>query len=279
MRVLSDKHIRRYKEDGFLYLPRFLKKRDVANIRTGYRDCLASMPVGVHTDYEADGETVRSFMNYHFVNPALDHYTRHPKVLSAVNQIVNSEVYVTQSKINAKAPMGEGITKGKQWLYHRGFSFWYLLDGIKNPTMTSAFIFLSEHSEENGAVYVLSGSHADFNVSRLYDELDPSVRFTYDVVDRQNDTAEDLSLKINPEYLREYEEDHDLVYLEGDPGDFVLMDPRLLHASGENYTEKSRDVMITVYNPVGNQPEHPREDLHICAPYVGPVYPSEGVIS
>lgn len=263
MALFTTNNLAAYERDGYLKLAGVFDSSEVAAIRRAYRDCIEHALEGIKIIYEDDDTTVRSIMSYHQRHPILDRYTRDSRVLKIINDIVQAPVYVSQSKINPKAPKSIGDVKGKKWAYHRGFAFWHLLDGMPKPAMVSAFIYLTEQTEENGALYALKGSHENVTVDSIKRELGFEEKGTGA---RADDTSEYLSLQILPKILEEYQQRYERVFLTGQPGDLMLMDSRLLHASDDNNTNKSRDVMITVYNPTDNLPQHPRQESFLCEP-------------
>lgn len=185
-------------------------------------------------------------MSYHHDDDTLRNYTYHPRIIPIVEQLVGKNTYVSQSKINLK----HGI-KGKKWEYHRGFTFWHYLDGMPNNSMISLFIYLTEHTIENGAVYGLLGSHKDINLQTIKKESNIEI-------DTERDTAQDLSISIKDEYIKEYESKYMKHYFTGNAGDVLIMHSCLLHASENNITSQSRDVMITVYNKIENHRNNKR---------------------
>ena len=250
-----------YREHGYLIIKNCFTSKEVESMRASYRECIANRPEGIEVIYEDDGSTPRSIMSYHQNIETLSYFTHEARVLDIVNEIVGPKYYVSQSKINPKAPLDKSEIKGKKWDYHRGFSFWNLLDGIPEPSMVSSFIFLTEQTEENGAVFVLEGSHSDVSIEDIKNEIGAD---TSQVNNRKNDTSEYLSIQIRPEKISEYKKKYKRVVLEGNPGDLVFMHPNLLHASEPNMSDVSRDLMISVYNSTDNLPQTPRNEHYLC---------------
>lgn len=256
-------HIAFYNKHGYLILKKFYTEKDVQAIQEGYQKCIKGMDDRIKIIFENDGTTPRSIMSYHQNEETLDFYTREARALEIVKEMVGPEFYVSQSKINPKAPVEEDEIKGKKWDYHRGFAFWNLLDGMPRPDMVSAFIFLTEQTEENGAVFVLEDSHLDVSIEDIKNEIGMNDS-PADGGERKNDTSEYLSIQIKEEKLDEYQRKFKKVVLAGEPGDLVFMHPKLLHASEPNMSNASRDLMITVYNSIDNLPQTPRAETYLC---------------
>ncbi|MFK7785589.1 MAG: phytanoyl-CoA dioxygenase family protein [Crocinitomicaceae bacterium] len=271
MKKTMSENIAFYREHGYLILKNFYTEKDCQAISEGYRKCIESKKDEIEIIYENDGTTPRSIMSYHLNEETLDFYTREARALEVVKEIVGPEFYVSQSKINPKAPVDESEIKGKKWDYHRGFAFWNLLDGMPRPDMVSSFIFLTEQNEQNGAVFVLEDSHKDVSVQDIKNEIG---LIDDEGLDRTNDTSEYLSIQIQDEELENYKSQFKRVILEGEAGDLVFMDPKLLHASEPNLSNKSRDLMITVYNSSKNLPQTPRTETYLCERNFEPVKPA-----
>src|SRR3989344_3515282 len=251
-------YVESYHRDGFFVVRGFFFEQDTQVIRNANQECIQDAAFGAKVIHEEGNPSkpVRSVMGHHQSHRTLDYFTRHPSLVELVQELLQSQAYVSQFKINTKAPDSEG---GKRWVYHRGFTFWNGLDGIPNPDMFSLFIYLTEQTEENGAVYVLKGSH-NVDLEQIRAEISDGGNQD----DRGRDTAEYLTFQIKPERIQQYESEFERVVCKGNPGDVLVMHPLLLHASDSNLSDRSRDLMITVYNSVHNLPQHPRED-YLCA--------------
>lgn len=267
---LQEENLNFYNEYGYLVLENVFTAEQIQEIRDAIPQC--ENHKGIEKIYEEDGETIRSIMSYHDKVPALDKYTRAPRVLAAVSSLIGPDVYVSQSKINLK----KGEEMGKKWDYHRGLTFWNTLDGIPEGRMISVFICLTDQTEENGAVYVLEKSHLGIGLPELKEESD----ITYN---HKEDTAVNLSIQIKREKLDEYESAFVKKHLTAKAGDVLFMHPCLLHASENNKTAQSRDLMITVYNPTDNLPTKQDRPGYLNEPFKGAIKPydeeSEPVLS
>lgn len=263
MIAFTSEDMESYERGGYLKIERVFTPDDVSKIQQAYRECVKNALEGVKIIYEDDRITVRSIMGYHQSHPILAQYTRDQMVMQIVSKIIQAPVYVSQSKINPKAPTNNNLVSGKKWAYHRDFAFWNILDGMPKASMVSVFVYLTDQTEENGALYVLKGSHKNVTTDSIKSEIGFEEKGTGK---RSDDTSERLSLQILSEKLEEYCQRYEQVILSGHSGDLIIMDPRLLHASGDNNTNSSRDIMITVYNPIDNIPEHPRGESFLCYP-------------
>lgn len=244
-----------YEQNGFTIIPNFLTLEELVELQQTISHIENNPSIGKFI-YEKDGITMRSLMSYHDNEPVLKKYTRLPKILNITKEIIGSPIYVSQSKINKKKPQ-----KGKKWDIHRGFTFWHLLDAMPEAYMISVFIFVTDQTIENGAIYALAGSHKEVNKEQLKDE-------SLLLGSREQDTAANLSIQIKKDYIEQYTSQYEKVYLTGKAGDLLLMHPLLLHASDSNESDASRDLMITVYNSIDNLPQNHRRPDYLCEPFV-----------
>jgi ectoine hydroxylase len=250
-----------YLQNGYFALRSFYTLNDINTILEATKNCLKNKNVQIIK--EDDGKTIRSIMHYHLHNKILNQYSRDSRIIELIQQLIGTPVYISQSKINLKKGK-----KGKKWDYHRGFTFWHLLDGKPEPKMISVFICLTDQTKENGAVYVLKESHK--NVS------EKSIKEESEFINRTNhkkDTSSKLSIQIKENYIEKYQSEYEKEYLTGKAGDVFFMHPKLLHASDKNTTNISRDLMITVFNSIDNLPLKSDRPNYLCEPFKGALEP------
>lgn len=243
-----------YEKKGWCKIPKFFKSDTLRAIENGLQPLRANNSVKLIL--ERDGITIRSIMGFHSHNSLFKKVCYDESLLHIVRKVIPGNVYISQSKINIK----RGLL-GKRWNYHRGFSFWHLLDGIPKPDLVSVFVCLTKQTEENGAVFVLNGSHIGCNYEVIHRESE--VKRT----GPDGDTSENLSININSESLKQYTETFEQEYMVADPGDLILMHPNLIHASEDNRTEDERGLMILVFN----------SDMNLPTKFDRPTYLSEPV--
>src|SRR5262249_62330406 len=89
--------------------------------------------------------------NEHFARLICD-----PRILKPAMQILNSDVYVYQFKINVKAAFS-----GDLWQWHQDYVFWHKEDGMQKPDVINVSIFLDDVTEFNGPIFFIPHSHAE----------------------------------------------------------------------------------------------------------------------
>jgi len=210
--------------------------------------------------YEKDNENVRSIMSFHqrHKNEILNRFVSDPWVISMMNQLMWTEsVYVKQSKINQKKGKWEWVTDTvwKKWSDHNWSMYWNLKDKHPTEDLITVFVYLSEHTQENWAVYALKWSHKWRDIEQMDVESHPQVELYWEKSE-QWDTAAELSIQYTDEARKEYYDKYEKVYLIGKPWDVIFSHPWLLHWSEDNTTTKNRDLSAVVYASTNNLPQN-----------------------
>ena len=160
---------------------------------------------------------------------------RSARVVDGMERLLGGEVYHYHSKLTMKRPRVGGA-----WDWHQDYGYWYN-NGCLFPDMASVFIAIDPSRRENGCLQVLRGSH---RMGRL----------DHDRVGGQ--TGADV------ERVEQAMRVLDHVYSEMDPGDALFFHCNTLHASSQNLSERSRNVLLCCYNRTSNDPykehHHPR---------------------
>lgn len=198
---------------------------------------------------EAGNQVVRSIYGSHDFNEAFRRLTRHPRILTPVKQILGTEVYVYQFKINVKAAFD-----GDVWEWHQDFIFWQKEDGLKDPRVTSVAIFLDEATEFNGPMYVLPGSHKAGNIEvRGQDDND---RHLSPGPEWMPDLAAKLRYSLRRDLVADLVSRHGIVALKGPPGSALFFHSQLVHGSPNNLSPFDRRVIFISFCSVDNIPTH-----------------------
>lgn len=78
------------------------------------------------------------------------------ELLSAAEELLESEVHVFQCKVNAKQAL-----RGEVWQWHQDYSVWGPKDGMPEPRAVNVALLLDDTTEHNGPLLVVPGSHRD----------------------------------------------------------------------------------------------------------------------
>tara|TARA_B100001123_G_C15217471_1_gene989848 strand:- start:285 stop:1175 length:891 start_codon:yes stop_codon:yes gene_type:complete len=152
---------------------------------------------------------------------------RSERIVNAMEQLLDDEVYHYHSKMSIKAPRTGGA-----WSWHQDYGYWYQ-NGCLFPDMASVFIAVDPNTRANGCLQVLKGSHQLGRVEhgRFGDQ-----------------TGAD------PERVEEALKVMELVYVEIDPGDALFFHSNTLHRSDQNTSDEPRWSLLCCYNSKHNNP-------------------------
>jgi hypothetical protein len=154
---------------------------------------------------------------------------RSARIVDSMEKLLGGEVYHWHSKLTMKRPKVGGA-----WDWHQDYGYWYR-NGCLFPHMASVFISVDPSTRENGCLEVLKGSH---HLGRL----------EHGVVGGQvgaDMRRVDAAMKVL---------EH--VYVEQAPGDALFFHANTLHTSGQNLSDRSRNVLLCCYNAAANSPIH-----------------------
>ena len=105
----------------------------------------------------ADDGEVRMVYEVHAVSELVAELVRDPRVLDRARQILGSDVYIHQSRIEYLPAF-----KGKGTYWHSPFETWHAEDGMPAPRAVSVSIPLSGRQELTGELMAMPGSHRTF---------------------------------------------------------------------------------------------------------------------
>jgi ectoine hydroxylase-related dioxygenase (phytanoyl-CoA dioxygenase family) len=266
MNMLDD-HLKQYEDDGFILLPNLFSQAEVEIMKA---ECPAlfveNSPRKV---VEKGGRIVRSVYGSHMTNQVFDRLARHPRLVEPAKQILDSEAYVYQFKINAKVAFG-----GDVWEWHQDYIFWRNEDHMPAPRVTSVAIYLDEVNEFNGPLFVIPRSHSEGVIEASARSLvDSTGNESYNNSPAwiSNLTA-DLKYSVATETVARLVEKYGMVSLKAPAGSALFFHGNLVHGSANNISPYNRVVIIITYNSVENVPlpnEQPRPSFLVsrdCTP-------------
>ena len=232
MMHLDQLQVERYRHDGYLVFPDLLSPDEVAvleaDVPTLQSDRRGHAGANVYT--AAGG--IRSSYSPRLDSSAFEALVRIERVLGPVRQLLDDEVYLYQSRLNAK-PRGD---QGAAWQWHQDFPSWYH-DGIPAPRLMTALIFVSDVTRDNAPLTIIPGGH----------------RQQEDYFYETEQTGYALH-SLTPDALDKLTASHAPVALTGTAGTVVFFDCLLPHCSGASRTDAPRNLMFQVYNRDDNRP-------------------------
>lgn len=241
---ISESQWATYDRDGYLLVPNYFSEQEVQLMRNQLRKILnEDEPQRILED----SGVVRSVYGVHTKGGIFERLVRHPRLLEPAMQLLKSEVYVYQSKVNAKAAMG-----GDLWEWHQDFIFWHKEDGLPSARIINMSVFLDEVTEFNGPLMLVPGSHK-------VGVVDSESRSTPDVDNgedrwKMNVTAA-LKYSLSREVVAEAVKMNGIVAPKGPAGSLLLFSPTIFHASSNNMSPFHRNILIVTYNSIENLPQ------------------------
>jgi ectoine hydroxylase len=237
-----------YRQNGFLVMPELFTPDEVCG--------LSAEMQAMRADYTASGRDevitepgsgeVRSIFNVHRLNRVFSNLVRDPRVLEVAREILGSEVYIHQSRINYKPGF-----KGKEFYWHSDFETWHTEDGMPAMRALSCSILLTDNSEFNGPLLLIPGSHRHF-IACVGETPD----------DHYKQSLKKQEYGVPDEALLRYLSDMGgLVSCQGKAGTAIFFDCNTMHASNSNVSPYPRSNVFFVYNSIDNQLGPPRGGL------------------
>ena len=241
---LSETELAQYERDGFLVFDSFLDQATVRQFREdlrGYEDD-ESILRSEGTITEPGKQEIRSIFGIHELSDRFDRLTRDPWILAMVRQLLGSEAYIHQSRINFK-PGFHG--KGFDW--HSDFETWHAEDGMPRMRAVSFSIALTDNTPFNGPLMLIPGSHKTFV---------PCVGRTPEDNYQSSLKKQELGVPNNRD-LAAMADDYGIKAPTGPAGSLIIFECNTLHASNANMSPWPRSNLFFVYNSVENQLQAP----------------------
>ncbi|MGH0029647.1 MAG: ectoine hydroxylase [Myxococcota bacterium] len=232
-----------FAEDGFLVFENLFSDEEVASLMERVEALLAR---GADDDApeivrERGGDRIRSLFAVHRSDDLFAELARDRRIVSRVEQLLDSRAYIHQSRVNLKPAFD-----GREFDWHSDFETWHVEDGMPRMRAVSCSIALTGNEAHNGPLLLMPGSHHQFvacpgaTPERHYETS--LRRQEYGVPDRGSLTR--LARK-------------GIFAFTGRPGSFVLFECNVMHGSNGNITPTPRTNAFFVYNSVENRLEAP----------------------
>ena len=241
---LSETELARYERDGFLVFNNFLDQETVKRFRDDLRayekDDSVLRSEGTIT--EPGKQEIRSIFGIHELSDRFDRLTRESRLLDMVHQLLGSDAYIHQSRINFK-PGFHG--KGFDW--HSDFETWHAEDGMPRMRAVSFSIALTDNTPFNGPLMLIPGSHKTFV---------PCVGRTPEDNYQSSLKKQELGVP-NEQDLQKMADQYGIQAPTGPAGSLIIFECNTLHASNANMSPWPRSNLFFVYNSVENRLEQP----------------------
>ncbi|GAA5610358.1 ectoine hydroxylase [Streptomyces platensis] len=233
-----------FERDGFFAIGELLTPEEVAVYRAELDRLVLdpTMRADPRSIVEPKSQDVRTVFEVHKISEVFAKLVSDPRVVGRARQILGSDVYVHQSRINVKPGFG---ASGFYW--HSDFETWHAEDGLPNMRTVSVSIALTENYDTNGGLMIMPGSHQHF-------------------VGCEGETPKDnykRSLQMqdagipSDEVLTKMADKHGIRLFTGQAGSATWFDCNAMHGSGDNITPYPRSNVFIVFNSVENEAVEP----------------------
>lgn len=241
---LSEAELRFYRDNGYLSFEQLIGAHELetylAELNALRRD--EAVRQAAEAVIEPDSGELRSLFEVHKRSAVLHRLCAHPRLVAIARQLLGSEVYLHQSRINYK-----GGFRGKEFYWHSDFETWHMEDGVPAMRMVSCSVSLTPNTPHNGPLMIIPGSHQRY-ISCV--GATPEEHYLASLKRQEVGVPDDAS-------LRQLVEDFGIVAPTGPAGSVTFFDCNTMHGSNSNITPLPRSNVFFVYNSVHNTPAAP----------------------
>lgn len=225
--------------DGFAVMEALLSPDEVSEFRAEIDRLLVdpSLAEDDRVIREKSSNQVRSVFEVHKLSSAVAGLVRETRIAGLARQILGSDVYLHQSRINYMPGF-----RGTGFYWHSDFETWHAEDGMPAPRAVSLSIAMTDNYPFNGSLMVMPGSHRTFV---------PCVGATPEGHYRQSLREQEIGVPTT-EDITALAERHGIRQFTGKAGSALLFDSNIMHGSSSNITPFPRSNIFLVFNSVEN---------------------------
>ncbi|MGW0709820.1 ectoine hydroxylase [Streptomyces sp. NPDC002643] len=233
-----------YERDGFLTVEELIRPDEVPVYRRELERLVTDPAVRAdeRSIIEPKSQEIRSVFEVHRISEVFARLVRDERVVGRARQILGSDVYVHQSRINVKPGFG---ASGFYW--HSDFETWHAEDGLPNMRTVSVSIALTENHDTNGGLMIMPGSHRTFLGCA---GATPKDNYKKSLQMQDAGTPSD-------EALSRMASEYGIKLFTGRAGSATWFDCNCMHGSGDNITPFPRSNVFIVFNSVENTAVEP----------------------
>ncbi|WP_252312944.1 ectoine hydroxylase [Sinobaca sp. H24] len=235
-----------YDENGYLLFENLFEPDE---IKTMIKELKHTMERNQESDSvevikEPESNDIRTVFEIHKDSGFFESLAQNDRIVSAAQQLLGSEVYITQSRINFKPGF-----KGKEFYWHSDFETWHVEDGMPDMRAVSCSIVLTDNYEFNGPLMLVPGSqkwYISCPGETPKDNYKSSLQKQESGVP-DNDSMSWLVDKAGGRIDR----------ATGPAGSVLFFDCNTMHGSSGNISPYARSNVFFVFNSIENKLTHP----------------------
>lgn len=247
-RALTQGQIADYQQDGFILLEDVFNTQETAALLDELRRMSADPAIAGRDEAirEPGSEAVRSIFRVHELSSRIAALARDPRLLHVARQILGSEVYIHQSRVNMKPGF-----KGKEFYWHSDFETWHVEDGMPAMRALSCSVLLTDNNECNGPLMLIPGSQMQFISCQ---GATPDQHYKESLRKQEYGVPDPVSLQL-------LVEKGGIRSMTAKAGSVVFFDCNTMHGSTGNISPWPRANVFMVYNSMENVLEQPKYGL------------------
>jgi ectoine hydroxylase len=233
-----------FERDGFLAIEELIGPDEIGVYQAELNRLITDPEIKAdeRSIVEPKSQDVRSVFEVHRISEVFANLVRDERIVGRARQILGSDVYVHQSRINVKPGFG---ASGFYW--HSDFETWHAEDGLANMRTVSVSIALTENYDTNGGLMIMPGSHKTFLGCAGETPKDNYKRSLQ---------MQDAGIP-SDEALSKFADSHGIRLFTGKAGSATWFDCNAMHGSGDNITPYPRSNVFIVFNSVENAAVEP----------------------
>ncbi|WP_046468817.1 ectoine hydroxylase [Allosalinactinospora lopnorensis] len=189
------------------------------------------------TVIEKTSDEVRSIFEVHKISGLIADLVKDPRVVDRARQILGSDVYVHQSRINYMPGF-----RGGGFYWHSDFETWHAEDGMPAMRAVSLSIALTDNFPFNGGLMLMPGAHRTF-VSCVGET--PGEHYRSSLKEQKVGVP-------GEDDITRLAHQHGIEQFTGPAGSALWFDCNSMHGSGNNITPFPRSNIFIVFNSVRN---------------------------
>ncbi|MFE6893184.1 ectoine hydroxylase [Streptomyces sp. NPDC057694] len=233
-----------FEQDGFLAIDELIGPDEIGIYQAELNRLVSdpAMRADERSVVEKKTQEIRSVFEIHKISEVFANLVRDERVVDRARQILGSDVYVHQSRINVKPGFG---ASGFYW--HSDFETWHAEDGLANMRTVSVSIALTENYDTNGGLMIMPGSHKTF-LGCAGETPEDNYKKSLQMQDAGIPSDESLT---------KFADAHGIKLFTGRAGSATWFDCNAMHGSGDNITPFPRSNVFIVFNSVENTAVEP----------------------
>ena len=249
---LTKEQLEKYSQHGFLLLDNVFDSIEINLIRQEmYKVVSEDCP---HRILEKSG-AIRSFFAPDHTNDLFYQLVRLKRLVEPSAQLIGSEIYIHQSKINMKHAM-----VGDWWQWHQDYTYWRQDDGMPRPDVLTAMIYLNDVNEFNGPMLLIPGSHKAFiennEANALTESKDEWFNEYQASTSYMSALTADLKYTLQKRAVAVWAKKNGICSATGPAGSVLFFHGNVFHASSKNLSPWDRHMFLVTYNSVNNPLPH-----------------------